>query len=212
MSINNREIIDREKFRRFFFYGIENKREVKDGILYFSTNKIYERRSLKEWYSISNQQFEAEVIEEAIKKYRQFYRFVTLSDVKNSSTFMVNDRVLKKELEEELKLLKKEGSIISTMAGIFFTRTIESSLKGNQYFCYGEGIKGEEGWTSQIYKVLEQLEKIEKEDSAQYYKYWMLTKFARATNRFDNEEALKIKIIYERLQKDEKEKEEREGE
>ena len=206
MSINQRKIIDSEKFKRFFFYGIENKREVKDGILYFSTNKIYKRHSLKEWYSISNEQFETEMMEEAIKKYRQFYRFVTLNDIRNSSTFIVDDRVLKEELEEELKLLKEEGRIISTMAGIFFTRNISVSLEGNQHFDYGEGLKGEEGWTSQIYKILEQLEKIEKEDSAEYYKYWILTKFARAVNRFDNEEALKVKIIYESLQKDEKEK------
>lgn len=65
--------IDSEKFKRFFFYGIENRRELKEGILYFSSNKVYKAHSHQDWYAILNQQLESEIIQEASKKYRQFY-------------------------------------------------------------------------------------------------------------------------------------------
>lgn len=73
-------VIDREKFERFFFYGVEDKREVREGILLFSSKKVYEMHKYDNLHEISNEQLESEMIQEAIGPYRQFYRFVILND------------------------------------------------------------------------------------------------------------------------------------
>ncbi len=198
--------IDSEKFKRFFFYGIENRRELKEGILCFSSNKVYERHSNQDWYAIPNEQVESEIIQEAAKKYKQFYRFVRLNDESNNFRFDVDMQKVKEELEEEMKLLKQEGRVIETKAGTFFIRERENLLKGGPHYVYGEGLKGEVGWTRQIYDILGELEEIEKEDKIEYQEYWLLTKLARAVNRFDREEALKAKNAYEKLSQRQKEK------
>lgn len=195
--------IDSEKFKRFFFHGIENKTEVKEGILCFSMSEVYRRYSLKDCYAIPNQELENEIIHEALKKYRQFAIFVTLNDEKNTEISDINIEELKKELQEEMQVLKSEKKVMDTKAGLFFTRERENFLEGGTFYIYGEGLKGEEGWTKQIYDILGKLEAMEEEDSQEYYQYWMLTKFARAVNRFDSEEALRVKKIYESLDREE---------
>jgi hypothetical protein len=207
--MERKKTIDNQKFKRFFFYGIENKREAKEGIIYFSSNKVYQKYTNSELYIIPNEQIENEIIQEASKKYKQFYRFVTLNDTSNNYTLDVSIEELKKELEEEMQLLRKEKKIIDTSAGIFFTRDIEEKLNGGQYYVYGEGLKGEDGWTKQIYDILDELEKMEKIDNEKYYKYWILTKLSRAIDRHDEQEAIKVKQIYEDLEKKEIEIDER---
>ena len=200
--------IDSESFKRFFFHGIENKREVKEGILYFSSNKVYNKHSKENWHEIPNEQFETEIIQEAVKKYRQFYQFVILNDENNSDTQDISLEELEKDLEEELQLLKKEGKVIDTQAGVFFLREREEYLKGGKRYIYGEGLQGEDGWTKQVYDILEKLEYLEKENNEKYHDYLLLTKYARAINRFDEKEALKIKQAYEkRKEQSEKEQE-----
>lgn len=201
--------IDSESFKRFFFYGIENKRELREGILCFSSNKVYKGHSNQNWYAIPNEQLESEIIQEAAKKYKQFYRFVTLNDESNDFRFDIDMPKIKEELEEEMRLLKQEGRVIETKAGTFFIREREDLLEGGPYYVYGEGLKGEPGWTRQIYDILGELEEIEKEDKIEYQEYWLLTKLARAVNRFDREEALKAKNAYEKLREEEKAKAER---
>lgn len=200
--MNTNPIIDKEQFKRFFFYGIENKREVKEGILCFASKETYKKQVLKNWYEIPNEQIESQIIEDAIPKYKQFYRFVTLNDSNNNYTMCVDEELLRKELEEEMQLLKQEQKVISTKAGIFFTREREQQLLGAKYYVVGKGVQGEYGWTKQIYDILEKLEKIEKHDDKKYYKYWILTKYERAINRFDIEEGIKVKNIYENFKKE----------
>ena len=43
MEVNQSSVIDKEKMERFFFYGIENKRELKEGFLYLSYKQIYQK-------------------------------------------------------------------------------------------------------------------------------------------------------------------------
>lgn len=241
-------MIDSEKFKRFFFFGIKDKREVREGILLFSSKKVYERHRKDNWYEIPNQQFENEIIQEAIGPYRQFYRFVILNDkpemidevicrtsdddtpdesvlqpaikIKDiaggDSTRLiegddedfvdVNMEDLKQQLEKEIQRLKAEGKLIESKAGVFFGREIEAKLKGGAKYVYGKGLVGEDGWTKQIFEILEQLEEIERQDKEEYQDYLYLTKFARAVNRFDKQEAERLnKKIEERKKKKEEE-------
>ena len=169
--MNQKIRIDSEKFKRFFFHGIENKTEVEEGILYFSMKEVYKKYSLEDYYAIPNQELESEIIQEALKKYRQFAIFVTLNDENNTEISDINIEELRKELQEKMQELKNEKKVIDTKAGIFFTRERESFLEGGSIYVYGEGLKGEEGWTKQIYDILGKLEAIEEEDSQEYYQY-----------------------------------------
>jgi len=202
MQGKKKKTINRESFKRFFFYGIENKREVREGILYFSLNKVYDKHVDENWYEIPNMQIEKEMMQEAIQKYKQFYKFVTLNDVPNNRILIDIEKQVKQELEEQMRLLRKDQIVIDTKAGIFFIRDKEKQLAGidNNWRKTGDN------WTEQIYEILERLQEIEIEDNRTYQKYLTLTKQARAINRGDKEEAIRMKAVYERLEQKEAER------
>lgn len=197
-------ITQKEQFERFFFYGIENKEEVKEGIIYFSTGKIYKDYSCSILYNVPNEIIESQIILESSRKYKHFYRFVTLNDFHSDNyTMDVDIDTLKAELEAKMEQLKMQKKVNISKAGVFFTRERSQELEGDERYVYGEGLKGEKGWTKQIYEILEKLEKLEMTDSNKYYEYWLLTKYTRAMNRQDEQEALKIKKIIESLREKE---------
>ncbi len=200
---SNKNLIDNKEFKKHLFYGIENKKEVKETILCFSFSNVYEKHSGEDWYSIPNEQFENEIIQEANKIYKQFYRFVTLNDNSNNYTMEVNLEELEKELIEEIQQLKKDRKVIETEAGTFFTKKRALEIKGGQYYI-GHGIEAitvKEGWAKPFYEILKKLDELEKEDVNKYCEYWLLTKYARAINRKDEKEAVTVKEIYEALKK-----------
>ena len=206
MEVNQSSVIDKEKMERFFFYGIENKRELKEGFLYLSYKQIYQKDRHK-WIGVANEQIGKEIVQGIMKRYTQFYRFVTLNDESHQLTFEVDTENIRKELEEEWKQLIEEQKIIDTETGLYFTRERENLLEGGQYYVYGEGLKGEIGWTRQIYDILGQLEQLERENSQKYYQYWLLTKIKRTMNRGEKEEASRLTDIYKTLkQRDREEK------
>lgn len=198
-----KKIIVDKQFERFFFYGIDNKREVKEMILYIASSEVYKKDSGRNWYEIPNEQIESQIIEQAIEKYKHFYRFVVLNDISDNFDININEEELKKELEKEMKLLKQENIVIDTKAGIFFTREREAELLDKRYYVPGEGVKVEKNWTKEIYEILEKLDKIEKEDINKYYKYWLVTKYARANNRQNREEATRVRNMFEDLKREE---------
>lgn len=194
-----KKIIVDKQFERFFFYGIDNKREVKEMILYIASREVYKKDSIRNWYEIPNEQIESQIIEQAIEKYKHFYRFVELNDKSDNFDININIEELKKELEQEMELLKQENIVIDTKAGIFFTREREAELLDKKYYVPGEGAKVEKHWTKEIYEILEKLDKIEKEDIDKYYKYWLVTKYARAMNRENKQESSMVKTMFEDL-------------
>jgi hypothetical protein len=199
------KLIDNKRFKKFFFYGIDNKRKIKEGILCFSSSKVYYRHSKDNWYTYPNAQFEKEIIQEANIKYRQFYRFVTLNDSVNNFVMNENMDSLAEELAEELQLLKKEKKVIDTEAGVFFKREVEEELRGGQIEeHHGIKVKSEDSWVKQIYDLLENLETLEKEDDEKYYEYWLLAKYARNVHRDEEDkvESIRIKALYENLKKE----------
>lgn len=201
---NQNTEIDSKKFKKYFFHGIDNKEEVKEGILYFSSKKVYEKYSSENWYKIPNEQLESEIVQEAAKKYKHFYRFVTLNDTNSKFSLYINEAKLQQELRETMTKLRNEKKVIDSKAGIFFTKNQEAQLQGEKHYVYGEGLKGEDAWTKQIYDILESLETTEEEDGQKYYEYFLLVKWARAVNRKDEEEAVQTKKEYERLQERQK--------
>lgn len=184
------------RFKRFFFYGIENKKEVKEGILYFSLNKVYNKYVNENWYQIPNTQIEKEMLQKATQIYKQFYKFVTLNDVPNNRMLVDIDNQVRKELEEQMQILREEKNVINTKAGIFFIREKEKQLLGID----DSGGKTGNNWTEQIYEILEELQEMEKDNYIEYQKYLLLTKQARAINRGDEQEAIRLKRAYQELE------------
>lgn len=201
MKYIKKSIIDCKKFKRFFFYGIEDIEKVKEGFLCFSANKVYKEHLGENLFDIPNYKLEKEIIEEASTKYKHIYRFVILNDENKGFNTKIDMNIIQEELEKKFNLLKQEKIIFETKAGVFFRRESEIELNGGKYYEPGKGVKGEKGWTKQIYEITEELDNIEKQDIVHYYEYWLIVKFARAINRANKEEILEIKKAYEELKK-----------
>lgn len=203
-------LLNDETYKRFFFNGIDNIDEVKEGIIYFVSKKVYNDHKDENWYELSNNVILEEIKEEAIEKYRQFYRFVTLNDKDKDFQFDVDIEQLSVEIQNTIDYLMSTNKMISTKAGVFITREEAERLDSKPYYVYGEGMKGEEGWTKQIYKILGYLEDLEKSDMLKYYGYWLDTKMYRAYNRGDLKElpyiAEACRLYRERKQKIENQK------
>lgn len=191
--------INRAQFEKFFSYGIDNKEEAKEGILHFALKETYQKHSCENWFEIPNEEFEKEAIERALKRYKHFYRFVNLNDEPNNSTIDIDLEQLRRELEWKFEMLKYDGTIFETKAGVFFLRERSSQLEGEVRYKYGEGLQGEIGWTSQVFDLLSDLDEVEKINGEKYFEYWILAKLARTINRGDRKEAFEINEFYERL-------------
>lgn len=189
--------IDNQTFQRFFFCGINDQEELKEGILYFSAKRVYKRHRFENWYEIPNEQLEQEIIQEATPMYRQFYKFIRLNDKRNNPITNVSLEQVEKQVKRQMQLLKKEKKVIDTKAGVFFVRDREKLLEGGRQYILGESLTGEEGWTKQIYNILEKLDCMEKESQEEYDVYLYIAKLARAMKR-NNEEAQRIRQDYEK--------------
>ncbi len=194
--------------QKFFFYGIDNQQELKEGIIYFSTKKVYKRHRFENWYEIPNEQLEEEIIQETTPKYRQFYRFIRLNDKSNNLMTNVTLEQVEKQVKKQLKLLRLEKKVIDTKVGIFFVRDREALLEGGQQYIIGEGLQGEIGWTKQIYDILEKLECMEKENQKTYDIYLYATKLARDRNRKHERDMQMIRELLEKAKKELEDKKE----
>lgn len=121
--------LDKDTYRNLFFYGIDNKEEALEGIIFFSYSKdvfqkIIEREEKKRIeekeqkegkeqkdqkdQSKRSKEDKEELVKSALKAYLQFYRFVEMNDGKNK--FDLNNKEKEKELEQIIrnKLLELE--------------------------------------------------------------------------------------------------------
>lgn len=214
-------LLEDKTYERFFFSGINDEEAVKEGIIYYASQKVYDRLSNKDWYKIPNTKLLEEIINEAFPKYKQFYRFVILNDLYKSCEFDIDNNQIRQEIEQAIDFLlnnkrrieieengeKKEiviNRMISTKAGIFFSREEVEFLNFNQKpYKYGWNAQGEVAWTRQIYDILERLGNIESTDKFQYYYYWVHTKLQRVINKEppDESEIAYVKKICEEFEK-----------
>lgn len=194
-------LLEDNTYKRFFFSGIDDQASVEEGIIYYSSQKIYDKLNSEDWYKISNKKLLEQIINEALPKYRQFYRFIILNNNYKSCEFDVDNNQLIQDIERKISFLlknkrkreiKENGKtkiieidrMINTKAGIFFTREEVEELNFNQMpYKYGWNQPGEVAWTRQIYDILERLGNIESTNIVQYYDYWIHTKLQRVINK-----------------------------
>lgn len=200
-------LLENKAYKRFFLSGIKDEEAVKEGIIYYASQKVYDRLSNKDWYKIPNTKLLEKIINEAFPEYKQFYRFVILNNYYKSCEFDIDNNQLRQEIERKIELWlrnkriieieengeKKEIEIermISTKAGIFFSREEVEFLNFNQKpYKYGWNAQGEVAWTRQIYDILERLGNIESTNIVQYYDYWIHTKLQRVINKESPDES-----------------------
>ncbi len=194
-------LLNNEQYKRFFFSGIDNKEDVKEGIIYFASKQVYSGHKNDDWYSLPNEMLLEEILGNAVPKYRQFYRFVTLNDQYKKYNFDVDLDQIRKELEEKVESLLESGDMIKTKAGIFITRGEAQRLDSKPYYQYGEGMQGEETWTRQLYRILEKLETLEKSNILEYYECWIFTKLQRAILRNEPDEIPYMERAYQLFEK-----------
>lgn len=176
-------MINNKDFKRFFFYGIDNMEELKEGILYFASQELYAKKySSYNIYEIPNKILIDEMLKIANKRYRHAIRFINLNDIDNDFEYDIDVNKSYLELKEKIQELLEENKIIESKAGVFFTREEEKKLQGGRYYQYGYG---EDGWTKKVYDILSELDEMERTNNNQYYEYWIRTKLKRAEDRVE---------------------------
>ena len=189
-------------FRRFFYYGIDEKYKVIEYIIYRAIQKVHDSYgNLNELYESANKKNHnkkqmKKILKEAAKYYKHFYRFVELNDNPLISTYQSKDeeKNIMKNLGAEINSMINDGELEKHKIGYFFTRNKEDGT----FVSIEKEAKLENldiGWPYIVFEFLQKLEKTQQENPELYDLEWLKVKMARAiTRRPPHDEELKIMI------------------
>ena len=195
---------DEKKFNQYFLHGLENRSDLLEGIMYYTnrglTNKYLD---LKDGEIFPTTEEKIEILKrETAKNYEQLYRFIYVLDGEDAR-FDYHLRPEEKErikqmVEETFQCLKDKEALLFFKRGIFFNDRGNDGarVKGFTYD-KARGIT----WTRDVYKVIRQLEFIERADGYQHYKRWLQAKIMRLkeSKQYPEEKISKIEEIYEKF-------------
>lgn len=218
---------DAEKFDQYFLHGMENRYDLLEGLMYYTNRKLTDKYlELADGENFPTKEEKIEIWKrEAAKNYEQLYRFIYVLDGEDGR-FDYSLRTEEKEeinemIEEILQRLQgkdqdedkensesqnkenqneenqdEKGVLSFFKRGIFFNdRSNEDArVRGLTY----DKVRGYT-WTGEVYKVLQQLEFMERIDGYQYYKRWLQAKIGRlkTSNQYPEEKISKLEEIYE---------------
>ena len=213
---------DEKKFDQYFLHGMENRYDLLEGIMYYTnrdlTNKYLELAD-GEFFPTKEEKIEIWKRETA-KIYEQLYRFIYVLDGEDGR-FDYSLRTEEKEeinemIEEILQRLQgkdqnedeensenqneenqdEKGVLLFFKRGIFFNDRCneDARVRGLTY----DNVRGYT-WTGEVYRILQQLEFMERIDGYQYYKRWLQAKIGRlkTSNQYPEEKISKLEEIYE---------------
>ena len=208
---------DEKKFDQYFLHGMENRYDLLEGIMYYTNRDLTDKYlELTEGENFPTKEEKIEIWKrEAAKNFEQLYRFIYLLDGEDGrfdySLQTEEKEKIKEMIEEILQRLQSEdknedeenkkyndqkGVLFFFKRGIFFNdRSNEDArVKGLTY----DKVRGYT-WTGEVYKVLQQLEFMERIDGYQYYKRWLQAKIGRlkTSNQYPEEKISKLEEIYE---------------
>lgn len=190
-------MINEKDYERFFYHGIDNKEELKEGILCFANQEVYNNNQNLDWYKTPNSYFINELLKRATSTYKQAVRFIDLNDRENSLEYDVDEKKIDLILRRKIIELIQRKTMYVSKAGVFFYTGHFEKLSGGIGFEYGKGLTGEIGWTKKIYGILKELNKLESDDKLEYYDRWLQTKIARARDRKNGEELEMLDEVYD---------------
>ena len=178
----NKPRLNQKYFRKYFFYGLENRDAVLEGIIQRvcrDLNNRYIRIKTGDQIPSIEEKIEA-VRKRTIEIYQQFYRFVNVIEEDDRRfDFRLSpseEQTIKNRVNNKISALLKQERLL------IFKRTISLRDKPDKYSeekdipLYN---KGEHIWTDEVYEVLEQLETMKKTDLREYYRNWLEAKFSR---------------------------------
>lgn len=190
---------DEKKFDQYFLHGMENRYDLLEGIMYY-TNRDLTAKYLElvngENFPTTGEKLEI-LKRETTKKYEQLYRFIYVLDGEDARF----DYTLRAEEEEQINEMVEDTlqGLIDKEELLFFKRGIFFNDRTNDAkgFTYDK-VRGYT-WTGEVYKVLQQLEFMERIDGYQYYKRWLQAKICRlkVSNQYPKEKISKLEEIYE---------------
>ena len=196
----NKPRLNQKYFQKYFFYGLENRDAVLEGIIQRvcrDLNNSYTRVETGDQIPSTEEKIE-EVRKRTIEIYQQLYRFVNVIEE--------DDRRFdfRLSLGEKQTIKNKVNNAISALLEqerlLIFKRTICLRDKPDEYSkekdipLYN---KGEHIWTDEVYEVLKQLETMKKTDLREYYRNWLEAKLSRLERKGYSDKALsELREIY----------------
>lgn len=196
----NKPRLNQKNFQKYFFYGLENRDAVLEGIIQRvcrDLNNRYIRIKAGEQIPSKEEKIEA-VRKRTMEIYQQFYRFVNVieeDDRRFDFRLSLSEKqTIKNIVNNKINdLLEKERLLI-------FKRTISLRDKPDKYSEEKDIplYKGTEHiWTDEVYEVLEQLETMKKIDLKEYYRNWLEAKLSRLKGKGYSDDALsELREIY----------------
>lgn len=113
--------LDKNKYKQYFFDGIDNKEEALEGIIYFTYYEDVFEKSLELQAKTNGQKTLTgkEELEYLIKRstqvYKQFYRFIELNERPNVYNFYkeTDEEQIRRKIEEKIEYLRQTPENIS---------------------------------------------------------------------------------------------------
>lgn len=207
---------DVNQFKKYFFYGLENKDEIVKSIIVniAKQRKDKHHHILEEKIGKTDYEIDAELMMGLIV---QLERFTTLHDNPNNRQYFFNDMNInslhiREVFERNLNQLKEIGAIVPCtyrgFSGIYYADRKAhwtNQKTGEEMYNF---LKENSSWAQEeVYDILQYLEELEKNNKYQYYSLFLDTKYARAINRYqkgvtkDEAEKQEIVKVYRKLLK-----------
>lgn len=193
---------DAKNFDQYFLHGMDNREDLLEGFVFY-TNRHMTRD--KYWNLCIGEKFPTIVEmlvtlkEEVVKKYEQVYRYIYLFDGEDNRfdyrlTPEEKQRVVEMVEDKIQELMIDRNIFIYARRGLAFNdRLYDDGKKGLTY----DKVRGLV-WTGEVYKVIQQLEFMERLDPYQYYSRWLQAKIGRLeeTQKYKREDLEELKRVY----------------
>ena len=178
----NKARLNRKHFEKYFFYGLENRGPILEGIIQRvcrDLNSRYVRIKAGEQFPSREEKIKA-LRKRVIEIYQQFYRFVNVIE-EDDRRFDFRLSLSEKQTIKNI-VNNKIDDMLQQKRVLIFKRTIclrdkeDEEVKEKNITLYNNK---EHIWTDEMYEVLKQLETLKKIDSEEYYRDWLEAKFSR---------------------------------
>ena len=196
----NKPRLNQKYFQKYFFYGLENRDAILEGIIQRvcrNLNNRYIRIKTGDQIPSTEEKIEA-VRKRVIEVYQQFYRFVNVIE-EDDRRFDFRLSISEKQTIKNI-VNNKIDDMLKQQRILIFKRTISLRDKEDEEV-NEKGIplykKEEHIWTDEVYEVLIQLETMKKTDLREYYRNWLEAKLSRLEGKGYSDEALsELREIY----------------
>lgn len=191
---------NQKDFQKYFFYGIENRQALLEGIIYYTNQDLNKKYlDLETGEKFPSQEEKLEMLKKkATSNCEQLYKFLNIAE-QEDKRFDFELSVEEKEKVEQMvetliQQLIANNRLMFFKRGIFYNDRFDemSRIKGLTY----DEIMGFT-WTRDVYKVIQQLGFMEGTNVIQYYRNWLNAKFNRlkASASYSSEDLKKLQDI-----------------